>query len=797
MIKNYLKIAWRNLVKNKVSSSINIGGLAVGMAVAMLIGFWIYDEVSFDRYHENYDRIAQVMQNLSNNSEYVTQRQLPIPVANELKTKFGSDFKQVILSTQTRDSILSVGGKNFTKGGNFIEPQGPAMLTLKMIKGTHSGLKDPHSILLSHSLAITLFGDADALGQTVHINDTLLTKVTGVYEDLPYNSTFKDITFFAPWELAVYSDNGVASNLTQWGNNNWQVFVQLADHANVETVSGKIKNVIAVNSQYVKPADKMKPELLLFPMSKWHLYSEFKNGINTGGRIQYVRLFGLIGIFVLLLACINFMNLSTARSEKRAKEVGIRKAIGSMRRQLIAQFYGESLLVALLSFFFAIALVLLALPFFNTLTDKQISVHWLNPLLWLFGIAFSLFTGLIAGSYPALYLSSFEPIKVLKGVFKTGTLAALPRKVLVVTQFTVSITLIIGTIIVFRQIEFARNRPIGYNRTGLITMETHNSDIYQHFDAFRDDLLKTGAIVDVAQSTSPATEMRNQQSNFSWNGKDPDVNIGFATEGVTREYGKTVGLQVIDGRDFNAKLDNFKSFSMMLSESAAKQMGLKHPVGETIEWFGFKFTVVGVVKDMVMDSPYAESYPTVFYIAPFHMGVLNIRINPKLSAKDALSKISPVFTKYSPNEPFDYRFTEQEYDTKFHAEQRIGSLATFFATLAIFISCLGLFGLASFVAEQRIKEIGVRKVLGATVFNLWQMLSKDFIVLILISCLIAIPIAWYYLHQWLQSYVYRTEISLWIFAATALGALAITLLTVSFQAIKAALANPVASLRSA
>jgi putative ABC transport system permease protein len=795
MIKNYFKIAWRNLKKNKAASFINIGGLAVGMGVAMLIAFWIYDELSFDKQHQNYDRIAQVMQNMANNGEYITQKQLPIPVANELRTKFGSDFERVVLSTQTHDYILSFGDKKFTQAGNFIEPQGPDLLTLNMVQGMRDGLKDTHSILLSQALAKTLFNTEQAVGQTIHMNDSISVKVTGVYEDLPYNSTFKNVSFFAPWNLAIYTDTETAKNVTQWGDNNWQVFVQLAAHVNAETVSQKIKNIKAEADNNVSPTDPLKPQLLLLPMSRWHLYSEFKNGVNTGGRIQYVRLFAMIGIFVLLLACINFMNLSTARSEKRAKEVGIRKAIGSLRSQLVAQFYGESLLVAVISFVIALLLVLLALPMFNTFADKQISIPWFNPLLWLAGITFSVFTGLIAGSYPALYLSSFEPIKVLKGVFKTGKLASLPRKVLVVTQFTVSIAMIIGTIIVFQQIQYARNRPVGYSRNGLVNMETHTTEIYGHYDAFREDLLKTGAVAEVAQSTSPVTEMRNQQANFNWRDKDPNVSIGFATQGVTPEYAKTVGLQFVAGRDFR-RSDGFKSYPMILSESAVKKMGFKEPIGEIIEWFGFKFTVIGVVKDMVMDSPYAETYPTIFFTAPFRMRVLNIRINPNMSAADALARITPVFSNYSPNEPFDYKFADQEYDSKFRAEQRVGSLASFFAVLAVFISCLGLFGLASFVAEQRTKEIGLRKVLGASVFNIWQMLSKDFVVLIALSCLLAIPIAWFYLHQWLQQYVYHTEISWWIIVATILGSLLVALLTVSFQAIRAALSNPVKSLRA-
>ncbi|MHA4807493.1 ABC transporter permease [Flavitalea flava] len=797
MLKSYFKISWRSLTKNKSSSIINIGGLSVGMAVAMLIGFWIYDEWSFDRHHENYQRIAQVMEHQTINGVVGTQKQIPIPVADELRTKFGSDFKQVVLSSLTQDHILSFGEKKLTKAGIFIEPQAPGMLTLTMVEGDRSGLKDSHTILLSRSLARAFFAHADALGQTIRIDDSLSVKVTGVYEDIPHNSTFSDITFLSSWDLYAASDQETKGAKHEWEDNNWQVFVQLTDKADIEKVSAKIKNIKADNDPYIKPNDNSKPVMFLLPMARWHLYSEFKNGVNTGGRIQYVRMFGLIGLFVLLLACINFMNLSTARSEKRAKEVGIRKAIGSQRGQLILQFFSESLLVTALAFILSLCLLQLSLPFFNSVADKKISIPWSNPFLWLAGIVFSLLTGLTAGSYPALYLSSFQPVKVLKGVFRAGRLASLPRKVLVVTQFTVSISLIIGTVMVLRQIQFGRNRPVGYSRDGLVMLETHTKNIYNHFPAFRNDLLKTGAITEIAVSTSPTTEMGSQNGGLKWTDKGPDATAdNFAMKGVSQEYGKTVGLQFVQGRDFRSGPSGFDAMTMILSESTVKGMGFKQPIGKTVEWSGYKFTVIGVVKDMVMESPYEAPIPTIFYIAPYPVYTVNIKINPNLSAIEALGRVGKVFSKYSPAEPFDYKFADEEYAAKFRSEERLGKLAGTFAILAIFISCLGLFGLASFVAEQRTKEIGVRKVLGATVFNLWKMLSKDFLVLVILSCLIAIPIAWYLLHQWLQQYEYRAKISLWVFAAAGIGVIIITLLTVSYQSIKAALMNPVKSLRA-
>ncbi|SEW44947.1 ABC-type antimicrobial peptide transport system, permease component [Chitinophaga sp. YR573] len=798
MLKNYLKTAWRSLIKNKLSAFINIGGLSVGITVAMLIACWIYNEWSFDRQFDNYRRIAQVWEIWPEHKG--TQRQLPVPVADELRTKFGSDFKRIVLSSQTQEHVLAFGQQKLIKAGNFIEPEGLEMLTLSMLQGSRSGLKDPYSILLSASLAKALFANADPLGQILRMDDSLSVKVTGIYADFPYNSTFSDITFLSPWDLYASFDAETRNNRHSWEDNNWQIFVQLADHADMAKVSAKIKTIKADNNPWSdsKGHNLNTTELFLHPMSRWHLYSEFRNGDSDTGRIRYVRLFGLIGAFVLLLACINFMNLSTARSEKRAREVGIRKAIGSLRSQLIGQFFSESLLVTILALGIALGLFQLSLPFFNELAGTKMIIPWSNPLWWIACIGFSLFTGLIAGCYPALYLSSFQPVKVLKGVSRGGRLASLPRKVLVVAQFTVSITMIIGTIIVFRQVQYARDRPVGYNREGLVMMQMHTTNIHDHFSAFRNDLQNTGAIAEVTESISPVTASWPFNGGLTWTGHssavpgDPD----FAMKGVTQEYAKTVGLQFTDGRDFQTGPSGSDALTMILNESAVKYMGLKDPVGKTITWTGYKFTVIGVVKNMVMESPYELPIPAMFYLAPWTMSNVTIRINPQLSVHEALRRINPIFTRYSPAEPFDYKFVDDEYDAKFRGESRVGQLASLFTALAIFISCLGLFGLASFVAEQRTKEIGVRKILGASVFNLWKMLSKDFVLLIILSCLIAIPIAWWFLHQWLQQFAYRTEISWWIFAAAGIGAILITLMTVSYQSIKAALTNPVQSLRT-
>lgn len=792
MIKNYFKIAWRNLLRNKVSSLINVGGLAIGMAVAMLIGLWIYDELSFNKSFANYDRIAQVMQNFTMNGETGSGITVPAPIGEQLRKDFGSDFKNVIMSSWNQNHILAFGEKKLTKSGTFFEPPVIDMLSVKMLYGTKTALNDPSSIMLSASSAKAYFGAANPMDKVMKVDNNLNVNVTGVYEDFPVNSSFAGISFIMPWQLLVNSQQ-LDRAPDPWRCNCYLSYVQLNDHAAIDKVSAKIKDIKL--SKVEKSELKQHPAVFLHPMSQWHLYSDFKNGVVAGGRIQYVWLFGIIGVFVLLLACINFMNLSTARSEKRAREVGIRKSVGSLRIQLVTQFYIESLVVAVFAFLVSICLVQMALPFFNDVAGKKMFILWGSPLFWITGIGFSLVTGLIAGSYPALYLSSFNPVKVLKGVFRAGRLAAIPRRVLVVLQFTVSVVLIIGTMVVFRQIQFAKDRPIGYDRDGLITLELATSDIHRHFDAVKNELISSGAIVSVTEAGSPPTAVWSTNAGFDWKGKDPGLAVEFPNIDVSYDYGKTVGWQFKDGRDFSREFLT-DSAAFVLNESAAKFIGLKNPVGEILKWDGTPYKIIGVIKDMVVESPYAPVRPTLFHLSNGAGNVVIAKINRAISTGVALSKIEAVFKKYNPAQPFDYQFADEQYAQKFGDEQRTGKLGGFFAMLAIFISCLGLFGMASFTAEQRVKEIGVRKILGASVFKLWGLLSKDFVLLVLLSCTIASPIAYYFLHNWLQNYQYRTSISWWIFGAAIAGALIITIATVSFQAIKAALANPVKSLRS-
>ncbi|HEY8967985.1 MAG TPA: ABC transporter permease [Puia sp.] len=792
MLKNFFKMAVRNLRRNKAHSFINIAGLSVGMAVAMLIGLWIWDELSFNKEYPNYERIAKVMQHITINGQTGTQSALPYVTGDELRKVYGSDFKYIMMSSWVNDHILAAGDKKITRSGSYTDPQVADMLSLKMLHGVHNALEDQHSIILSASAARALFGEADPMGRTVTIDGKFEVKVTGVYEDLPYKSSFGNVTFIAPWQLYIDNNFWLEKYSKPWSNNSFQAFVQIADNADMEKVSEKIRDMKKNASKEDVP---FHPVIFLQPMRKWHLYDEFKNGVNTGGQIEFVWLFGTIGFFVLLLACINFMNLSTARSEKRAKEVGIRKAIGSLRGQLIRLFYGESLFAVLIALVGALLLMALALPYFNEVADKRMHIPWANPCFWAAVLVFCCFTGLIAGSYPALYLSAFRPVKVLKGAFRVGRLASMPRRVLVVVQFTVSIVLIISTIILYKQIQFAKDRPVGYDRAGAVTIPVVTEEIHKHFELVRSELIGSGAVAEMAESSTAATEVGEYDNGFEWPGPGHPSNEDFGVVWVSPEYGKAVGWKIKEGSDFSRERIR-DSNSIILNESAVKYMGLKDPVGTLIKWNNRSYQVAGVVGDMVMQSPYTPVYPTVFIMDAGAQPVIDVRLGRTMGTRAALEKIESVFKRYNPAQPFACKFIDREYAQKFEDEERIGKLSGVFALLAIFISCLGLFGMASFMAEQRTREIGVRKVLGASVWGLWRLLSKDFVVLVVISLLIAIPIAWYFMSNWLLRYEYRTSMPWWIFVLSAVGAMGITLVTVSYQSIKAARANPVKSIRT-
>ena len=846
MLRNYLRIAFRNLLRNRASAAINIGGLAIGMAVALLIGLWVQDELSFDKYHEHYDRIVQILQKEKFLGKTKVWDQQPYRLLDALRTHYGAPFEHIVASVPAYGFQLSAGvspgqpspslsqpgpspsqptpspgqptpspsqpgrtdEKKMPSKGLYMDADGPEMLTLKMLKGSRSGLAgDPHSILLSASVAKALFGEEDPIGRPVMMDNQwdsssrIPVVVKGVYEDLPANSSFRDAYFLLPWDM--YASGNTYLQQRGWEDHRINIYAELKPGVGREKLSATIADFELVTIRGLAGTERevaADPQLLLHPMSRWHLYSNFKEGVADLAAVQFVWMMGIIGGFVLLLACINFMNLSTARSEKRAKEVGIRKAIGSLRSQLTKQFFVEAFVVVILAFLPAIMLAMFALPWFDRLSAKQLEMPWGQVWFWVFAAAFILVTGLLSGSYPALYLSSFNPVAVLKSRFKVGRLSSLPRKALVVLQFTVSVTLIIATIVVYDQIIFTKDRPVGYTREGLLMVPVTSRAFDGKYDILRDQLKRTGVVAEVAESESSVTNVSSHNGGFDWPGKPVGLEEDFGTLTVTYDYGKTVGWQFLEGRDFSPAFSSDSS-AFVINESAAKFMGLKHPIGQTVHWrvkwanVDTNFTIVGVIRDMVMESPYAPVKPTIFRLGGNYNWIY-VRIDPRVSAHTALNRIGAVFNEVIPSAPFEYRFADDEYEKKFAAEQRVGNVAAIFSVLAILISCLGLLGMAMYVTEQRTSEIGVRKVLGASVLNLWGLLSGEFVRLVGLSLMIGCPISLWVMHRWLQNYIYRTGLSWWIFVATAIGAIGITLLTVSYQTIRTALANPVNSLRS-
>ncbi|MDH7448145.1 ABC transporter permease [Aquimarina sp. 2201CG14-23] len=800
MFRNYIKIAFRNLLKSKVYSFINILGLAIGMAATMLIGLWIYDELNYNDYFENGATIAQVFQHESANNIIDTGPAIPRPLEFAIRQDYKNNFKHIIMSSWEQPRYIRFAETNIYRRGNAMQEGAPEMLNLKIIEGVRDGLKEKNSIMLSESSAKTLFGTDTAVGNIVKVNNQDDLIITAVYEDIPDNNSFNDMDYLIPWKYYITTQPWLERAKTAWGNNSFQMFVQINDHTTMDQVTSKIIDI----KKKASPGEAVfNPQIFLFPMKDWHLRSDFENGIQKGGRIENVWLFGIIGIFILLLACINFINLSTARSEKRATEVGIRKSIGSQRGQLIFQFLSESFLIVLLSFSVAIGIVLLSLNGFNNLASKVILFPWTNPLFWLVSLIFILITAFLSGSYPALYLSSFNPVSVLKGTFKAGRFAALPRKILVVTQFTVSIALIIGTLIVMSQIQHSKDRPTGYNKEGLIQIPVMSSEFIGKSDIMRNQFISSGGAIEMATTSSPTTNVWSNRSGYTWDGKPVGFQEDLAYTDVSYEFVETLGAKIIEGRGFSRDFPT-DSLGVILNKTAVDYMGIKNPIGKLIRDSDVDdpdpmppLKIIGVIDDIIMQSPYSPVKQSMYVFDRYgNTAFYNVRLNPEKSVSENLEIIERVFKTNFPNVPFDYQFIDQEYAKKFKAEERIASLARVFTILAIFISLLGLFGLASFVAEQRTKEIGIRKILGASVKHLWVLLSKDFIMLVIISLIIASPVAYYFMTQWLQKFPYRTNISLTIFLVAGFGALLITFITVSIQAIRTVTANPVNSLRT-
>jgi len=793
VLKNYLVIGWRNLVRAAGFSVINIFGLAAGMSVALLIGLWVYDELSFNKSFPNQDRITQVFHYITLGEEEMATSGVGYPYGSVLKSTY-AEFEEVCMSSGEGDHILAHEDVKMTEKGMFIDPSFLKIFSVSMLEGSQDALKEIHSIALSRTLARKLFSD-QPVGKMLKFDNQEQLMVTGVFEDFPSNSHFAAVKMLVPMEYLFANNPNQWKSRDNWDSYMFDCFALLNPGASNTLVSGKMQSLLFEKSS--SESKVMKAKGFLFPMDQWHLHVNFNEGSKSPPRIRFVWMFGIIGVFVLTLACINFMNLNTARSEKRSKEVGVRKVMGSVRRQLIRQFLSESLMVVTISAFIALLISWLALPVFNEVTAKKIELPWSEPMFYVCTCSFVLFTALLAGSYPALYLSSFNPVQVLKGTFKAGKRATLPRKVMVVFQFTISILLIIGTLVVFLEIQHAKDRPVGFDRAGIIHMQVHTKELADtDYNSLRNELISSGAVENMAKSDFSMTGGMSADASITWEGKDPDLHPLIAMNWCSHDFPATNGFQFVEGRDFSRDLSSDSS-ALIINEMAAELFGEGKALGTKIRFgSGKERTIIGIIKDQIRWTPFSKQSPHLYFINYEGMGHLTMRLNPSMPTTEALKKVQEIIQRRDPNSPFEYEFQDEDYARLFHDEERMGKLAAMFAVLAIAISCIGIFGLAAFAASQRIKEIGIRKVLGASAFRLWSMLSLEFIRLVLLAIVIAFPIAYYLMQQWLSQYEYRVDVSWSIYALTGLLALVISLLTVSYQALRAAWMNPVNCLRS-
>jgi putative ABC transport system permease protein len=787
MLKNYLKIAIRNLLKSPAYSSINVAGLSIGLACSMLILLWVSHELSFDKFHPNANQIYQVWINATYDGKVNSFNSVPMPSKEAIQAA-DSRIKNTAFGGWGTFHLLSVGEKRVNNKGQIVSEEFLDIFHFPMVKGSPEiALDAPNSIVLTESTAKALFGDGESMGQIILIDNKYEVKVTGVLKDVPSNSSLQ-FNFLLPLSL-LRNEGWIQEAIDDWGDNSWPLYVELQPGADKAEVEAKIKGLLVKNGVVDIPR-----EFFLHPILRWRLHSSFENGKEAGGMVDYVKGFTIIAVFILVIACINFMNLATARSEGRAREVGIRKSIGSRRRELIFQFIGESILIAAISFILSIAMVELSLPLYNSLVNKTLLIDYTSGTFWLFAVAIVLLTGILSGSYPAFYLSSFQPVKVLKGKIQIGKSATTPRQVLVVFQFIFAIALIVGTLVISQQIQHTKDRQLGYDQENLMTVWS-NEDIGKNYNAIKQELLSSGVVASVTKSNSPITDIFSH--NFlDWPGKATDQKVIFWTVATEYDYTKTMGIKMLEGRDFS---EDFKSdtAAVLVNKTAMEIMGLPETVGTKVTFWGERTaTIVGIMDDVLMGSPHGEIKPTLVVFQPDWVSAISIRLGKTNDLQGSIKKVEAIFKKLDPSHPFSYSFVDEQFAQKFTTITMINRIANLFAFLAIVITGLGLLGLAAFTAEQRTKEIGIRKILGASVPSLVKMIAKEFSWLIVIAFIIAAPISWWGFQKFLEQYTYRINFPWWVLILSGSLTLLFGLAIVSFQAFKAAVANPVQSLRS-
>lgn len=786
MFRNYLLVAFRNIQRNAVYSFINISGLAIGIACSLLIILWVRDELSFDRFHVNADNLHQVWINATYDGQVNSWNSVPLPTAEALR-EADSNIIHAVTCDWGSEHLLAADETRFNKTGIYATEEYLETFRFPMVKGSpETSLDDPYSIVLTESTAKALFGDEDPINKFVRIDNTDDLKVTGIIRDVPSNSTFQ-FDYLIPFR---YFENQawVKSSKENWGNYAFQVFVELHPSAVEENVEANIRDILSKNGQ-----TDIKREFFLHPIKRWRLHSNFKDGREAGGMIDYVNMFSMIAGFILLIACINFMNLATARSERRAREVGIRKSIGSKRKDLIVQFIGESLMISCFAFAVALLITELSLPLYNELVDKRLSLDYSSAEFWLIAIAITGLTGVVAGSYPAFYLSSFNVVRVLKGALHVGRGATTPRKVLVVVQFVFSIVLIVCSIVVQRQIAHVKDRHLGYDQENLVMVD-YTAELGKNYKSLKNELLASGLVEAVTKSNSPVTAIYS--NNFmNWPGKAEDQRVLFTTIATEYDYSRTLGMKMLEGRDFSKEFPSDTS-AIIINKAALDIMGLEDPVGTTVEVWGNKRHIIGVADNVLMGSLFRNVSPAFIVLIPDWASTITMRLKETDDLQASLKGIEAIFRKFNPAYPFEYSFVDVEFNKKFSTINMMSRLGGIFTLLAICITGLGLFGLAAFTAEQRTKEVGIRKVLGASVTNLVLLISREFTLLVVIAFAISTPIAWWGSGLLLERYPYRIEFPMWVLPVSGILSLAFALFIVSTQAFKAANANPVKSLRS-
>ncbi|MCK5469801.1 MAG: ABC transporter permease [Cyclobacteriaceae bacterium] len=786
MVRNYIVTALRNFTKNKFFTFINIFGLSIGIACSILILLWVSNELSFDKFHPKADRLYQVWVNTDFNNTIHTWPSLPLPTHAALKTE-DSNIKNTAITDRGAEHLLAVGEKKLIMNGMSVSEAFLTMFEFPLIYGDATTvLTDPTSIVITESTAKAFFGDEDPTNKMIRVDDQGELKIVGILEDIPKNSTF-EFDFLLPWKYKRKMESWIVDNEDLWRGYMFPAYVELNDGSNKSDVDLSIKNVLVDHGM-----EDMSPELFLYPMDRWRLHSRFDNGVEKGGLSDFVQLFSLIAVFIIVIACINFINLSTARSEKRAKEVGIRKSVGSNRFNLVMQFIAESMIISFLAYILAVFIAELALPFYNNLVEKELFIDYRSWIFWSFSIAMIGVAGLVSGSYPAFYLSAFKPIKVLKGKIQVGRNANLPRKILVTLQFGFSILLIIGTIVIYQQIQLVKNRHLGYDQANLISVEL-NDELSKNYQVLKNELLQSGIVEATTISDCPITKVMNNQF-LSWPGKPEDSEVAFANIRCRYDYTKTMGIQMLDGRDFSEDFIS-DSTAIIVNKAGLDLMQLDDPIGAELDLGWTKRTIIGITDDVLMESPYHDVRP-MFMLLGDSYGIMSIRIKETKDLQLTLKTIGKVFNKYNSTYPFEYTFTDVAFQKKFSTINLSSKLASLFATLTIMITGLGLFGLAAYTTEQRTKEIGVRKVMGATVLSIIKLISMDFTRLVMLAFLLAAPIGWWLLNMYLDRYPIRIDIQFWIFPFTGLFALAFALSIVVTQALKAAHTNPAHSLRN-